>query len=75
MTHPPATDDPDYLDRETTKTLARLSEDPGDVRRLLLGLADVLGLTAARIPPAEKGNRRLVWEEDEPSAKRPEENE
>lgn len=65
MNRPPATDDPDYMDRETTKTLTRLSEDPGDVRRLLLGLADVLGLTAARVPPAKERSRRLVWEEDE----------
>ena len=65
MARPPATDDPDYLDRETAGTLVRLSEDPGDVRRLLLGLAEILGLTAQRIPPAERGHRRLSWEEED----------
>ena len=64
-TRPPHTDDPDYLDRETTKVLIRACEDPGDVRRLLECLAAVLDLMAERIPRAEKGHRRLVWQEDQ----------
>ena len=57
----PPTDDPDYLDREMARILSRVSEDPGDLRRLLLGLAETLELVAARIPPVKEGDRRLVW--------------
>lgn len=60
MAHSP-TDDPDYLDREITRILARAGEDPGDVRRLLEGLATALELTAARVPVPEEGERFLRW--------------
>ncbi len=64
------TDDPDYLNREIVRILKRASEDPGDVRRLLRGLAEALELTAARVPVPEEGDRFLVWR-GEKAAKAP----
>ena len=64
MAHSP-TDDPDYLDREIGRILARAADDPGDVRRLLEGLAAALQLTAARVPIPEEGERSLVWRKEE----------
>ena len=51
----------DYVERQITKILIRISEDPGDVRRLLAGLAAALELVAERIPPAKEGDHELVW--------------
>ena len=60
----------DYIDRQITRILLRSSEDPGDVRRLLQGLARALELVAARIPIAKEGDRALVWtNEDDARAK------
>ena len=59
--NPPA----DYIDRELTRLLRRISEDPGDIRRLLQGLARALELGAERIPAAEEGDRVLVWRSED----------
>lgn len=62
-------DDPlhpeDYVNRELTRLFIRLSEDPGDVHRVLRGLADAVNLLAMRVPVAtHRKQRRLVWFED-----------
>lgn len=51
----------DYVERQITRILTRVSEDPGDVRRLLEGLAAALELVAERIPAAKEGDQELVW--------------
>lgn len=65
------TDDPDYLDREIVRILKRASEDPGDVRRFLQGLAEALELTAARVPVPKEGDRFLEWRREK-AAEQPE---
>ncbi len=55
----------DYIERELTRILSRSSEDPGDIRRLLQGLARALELVAARIPAAKEGDRVLVWRSED----------
>ena len=62
------TDDPDYINRELARVLTRISEDPGDVRRLLKGLATAPELVSKRIPPEKEGDKVLLWRNESEDA-------
>ena len=64
MKRPPITDVPNAVDRELTKIFLRLSQDPGDLRRVLLGLAAALKLTAIKLALQGSNNQRAVWDDD-----------
>ncbi len=57
-------DDRALVLREVNRRLERIAEDPGDLRRVLEGLARVLELLSSLIPRAVQGRGRLEWREE-----------
>ena len=64
MSQPPFESEHERITRELGRTLLRTSEDPGDLSRVLRGLASVLELLASLVPPARPGRARLEWRDD-----------
>ena len=57
-------DDRALVLREVNRRLERIAEDPGDLRRVLEGLARVLELLSSLIPRTVQGRGRLEWREE-----------
>lgn len=64
MSEPPFKSEHERITRELGRTLLRTSEDPGDLSRVLRGLAAVLELLASLVPPARSRRARLEWKEE-----------